>query len=203
MANITRANQTQMSEVKQNTTNLSNSTQCILAEPNSNYTDRNKDSILILTERKDFVNNENFADSVIFNLKSNHFTRRQITDDNKKLMIEGSCSVMYRDMLFVYGGKPQNQVLSLTCDQKKLEQTGKLRFDFSGGACSSNNHLIMLCFSNNAKKKCYKSKYPVPKNWCQWFTPTEESLFEHSMTDIALSSGETHLFELKNYIDLF
>ena len=195
MAEI-RDDQTQM-EVKQKLTTdyttaytADYTTDCFLAEPTANYTDKDKNAIMIITERKDLVSNESFADSVIFNLKSNHFTRRKITDNDKKLEINGACSVMYRGMLFVYGGTPLNQILSFTCDQKKLEHKGTLRFDFNEGSCASNNHLIMLCFTNNAKKKCYKSKYPVPKNSCQWFTPTEESHYEHSMADVAMTSGK-------------
>ena len=114
---------------------------------------------------------------------------------------------VYRDTLFVYGGKsvrdkmgyvykkndriPQNQVLSLTCAQNKLEQKSKLSFDFYSGSCTSNNQQIMLCFPGNANKQCFKSKYPVPISWWEWFTLAEESLFEHSRTNVAMSSGKS------------
>ena len=62
-----------------------------------------------------------------------------------------------------------------------------LPFDFTGGVCSTNDNRIMLCFSRQEKKRCYKSRSPISEHWWQ-FTLTRESIFEHNFTAIALSS---------------
>ena len=97
---------------------------------------------------------------------------------------------------------PQNQLLSFTCAQNKLEQKSKLRFDFYGGSCASDNQKIFLCFPDNANKQCFKSKYPVPVSWWEWFTLAEESASEHSRIDVAMSSGESFEFTSIHFLTL-
>ena len=125
----------------------------------------------------------------------------------------GSCSVVYRGVLYVYGQGSTNfqwfiisvcfasykfipdfcglnsprQVLTLKCDKLTFETRSTLSFDFAGGACSTNDNYIVLCFPNQNKKQCYKSKSPIPDHWWQ-FTLTRKSIFEHDFTAIALSS---------------
>ena len=68
-----------------------------------------------------------------------------------------------------------------------------LAFDFTGGTCSTNDNRIMLCFSEQEKRRCYRSRSPTPEHWWQLIL-TRESIFEHNFTAIALSSYNTSGF---------
>ena len=99
------------------------------------------------------------------------------------------------------GSRFPSQVITLKCDgfnfASKFEVQSQLMFNFTSGACSTNDDQIMLCFPEQNKKRCYKSKTPLPKYWWQ-FTLTRESHFEHNSTTIAISSYNTSgmLFQL-------
>ena len=82
------------------------------------------------------------------------------------------------------------QVLSLKCDGLNFEKRPSLSFDFTGGACSTNNNRIMMCFSTQENQRCYKSRSPVQEHWWE-FTLTKKSIYEHNFTAIALSSYTT------------
>ena len=125
----------------------------------------------------------------------------------------GSCSVVHRGELFVYGQGSTNfcwfifwlcsawyefipdfcgfnsprQVLTLKCDKLTFETRSTLSFDFTGGACSTNDNRIILCFPKQNTKQCYKSRSPIPEYWWQ-FTLTRKSILVHNSTAIALSS---------------
>ena len=79
------------------------------------------------------------------------------------------------------------QVLTLKCDKLTFETRSTLSFDFTGGACSTNDNRIILCFPKQNRKQCYKSRSPIPDYWWQ-FSSTRESIFDHNLTAIALSS---------------
>ena len=85
------------------------------------------------------------------------------------------------------GHDSPRRVLTLKCDRLTFEVKPTLSFDFTGGACATNNNHIVLCFSKQDKKRCYKSRSPIPEHWWQ-FSLTRESIFEHNFTAIALSS---------------
>ena len=85
------------------------------------------------------------------------------------------------------GYKFPRQVHALKCDGLTFEPKSTLPFDFTGGACSTNDDLIMLCFSEQEKQRCYKSRSPTLEYWWQ-FTLTNVSNFEHNFTPIALTS---------------
>ena len=85
------------------------------------------------------------------------------------------------------GNDSPRQVLSLRCDGITFEKKSLLPFDFTDGVCATNDDHIMLCFSKQNKQGCYKSRSPVPEYWRQ-FKLTTESIFEHNLTAIALSS---------------
>ena len=77
--------------------------------------------------------------------------------------------------------------------KKNFDTISTLSFDFTAGACSASDNRVMLCFPNQNKKHCYKSRSPVPEHWWQ-FTMTRKSFFEHNFTAIALSSFNTSGF---------
>ena len=81
-----------------------------------------------------------------------------------------------------------SQVLTLQCAGLVFETRSGLPFDFTNGACSTNDNHIMLCFSKQNYKRCYKSRSPTPEQWWQ-FTLTRMSNYEHKSTAISLSSG--------------
>ena len=105
--------------------------------------------------------------------------------------IEKSCSVIHNNELFIYGGlSDPRQILKLDCAGQKLKVRSPLLFDFYGGACTSNNIDILLCFSENNEDQCYKSSTPAPVSWWQWFTYVRKSNFKHHPVTIAASSGQ-------------
>ena len=83
-----------------------------------------------------------------------------------------------------------SRILTLKCDGLTFQTISTLPFDFTGGVCSTNDDRIMMCFSKQNKKRCYKSKSPTPEYWWQ-FTLTSKSNYEHKSTAIALSSFNT------------
>ena len=92
-------------------------------------------------------------------------------------------------MLISYfcGSDSSGQVLAFNCDELFFETRPRFSFEFTGGACSSNDYYIMLCFSKQNKRRCYKSVSPTPEHWWQ-VTLTRMSNFEHDSTAISLSS---------------
>ena len=88
------------------------------------------------------------------------------------------------------GSDSPSQVLTLNCDQVTFEPRSPLPFDLTGAACSTNDDHIMLCFSKENKRRCYKSRSPIPEHWWQ-FTLTKMSNFEHYSTAISLSTYNT------------
>ena len=99
------------------------------------------------------------------------------------------------------GSHSPSQVLTLKCDGLSFETKTPLPFNFTGGACSANDNYLMLCFSKENNKLCYKSKSPIPEYWWQ-FTLTRESIFEHYSTAIALSSYNASGIQIAKYGDL-
>ena len=98
-----------------------------------------------------------------------------------------TCYVSHKDELFVYGSlQDTRQISKLECDQ--LVNKRNLSFDFVGGRCATNNNYILLCFSKENERLCYKSKSPAPKDWWEWFTYVDLAYASHD--SIALSLGK-------------
>ena len=91
----------------------------------------------------------------------------------------------------VWGSSSANQVLTLNCDRMTFETCPSLPFDFTSGACSTNDNHIVLCFSKQSKKRCYKSMSPIPEHWWQ-FTLTRMSSFRHKSISISISAGKSN-----------
>ena len=105
---------------------------------------------------------------------------------NDAAITKDSCSVSYKDNLYFYGGSNHpNKIFKFGCDESEVPS--RIKFNFVGGTCASNNKHILLCFSDESKRLCYKSKSPLPKQWWQWFTYVDFSYATHD--SIALSSG--------------
>ena len=105
---------------------------------------------------------------------------------NDANITKDSCSVSHKDKLYFYGGANHpDKLFKFDCDNSEVRT--KIKFNFIGGTCASNNNYILLCFPNENHRLCYKSKSPLPKQWWQWFTFVDFSYATHD--SIALSSG--------------
>ena len=97
-----------------------------------------------------------------------------------------SCSVSHNNQLYFYGGSSHpNKIFKFDCDESKIKS--RIKFNFIGGKCASNNKYVLLCFPKENNRLCFKSISAVPKSWWQWFTYVELSFSTHD--SIALSTG--------------
>ena len=125
--------------------------------------------------------------SMVYNEYSPSFPMK--TDSNVA-GIQKSCSVVHNNELFIYGGlNYPRQLLELDCHEQKLKARRRLLFDFYGGACTTNDRNVLLCFSEKNEDRCYKSSTPAPISWWQWFTYVKKSSYRHHPVTIAASSG--------------
>ena len=143
------------------------------------------DSILLMEK----IFNINKSEAFIFSIKHNDWTSRKLTVTDENISIWQSCSVSFRDEFYFYGGIDSRQIVSLRCNKNGFQRLGKLKFDFVDGSCIANKQLIFACFGNENRHQCYKSKYPVPFSWWEWFTvvPPTEAL--HILGTVAVSEG--------------
>ena len=76
-----------------------------------------------------------------------------------------SCSVNWKNQLFIFGGRKDDLQISRLTDHK-LERVGDLTFKHYDGACSvMANTYIFLCFNNKSQdgKRCRRSTGPLKK----------------------------------------
>ena len=131
----------------------------------------------------------NTTNSFFLSLISNDYAqadRFKIKPDDATVT-KDSCYVSHKDKLYLYGGSSHpNKILKFDCDDSKVHV--RIKFNFVGGTCASNNHYILLCFPNESNRLCYKSNNPLPVYWWQWFTYVEFSYATHD--SIGLTSGK-------------
>ena len=135
-----------------------------------------------------YIVEPNTTNSFFLSVSSNDYdqTERFTIKPSNANITKDSCSVSYKDKLYFYGGSNHpNEIFKFDCDD--LIERARIKFDFVGGTCASNNNYILLCFSNKNNRLCHKSKSPLPSKWWQWFTYVEFSYATHD--SIALSSG--------------
>ena len=135
-----------------------------------------------------FIVESNTKNSFFLNVSSNDYDQADMFTIKPKdaAITKDSCSVSYKDKLYFYGGSNHpSKIFKFDCDESKLHS--RVKFNFVGGTCASNNNYIVLCFPAENKRLCYKSKSPLPKKWWQWFTYLKLSYATHEA--IALSSG--------------
>ena len=136
-----------------------------------------------------YIVESNTSNSLLLNTIENYYEKLdQFTiKPNDATSLRDSCPVTYRDRLYFYGGTDhRNKIFEFGCDESELH--ARLKFDFVGGTCGSNNDYILLCFPIENSRLCYKSKSPLPDKWWQWFTYVEFSYATHD--SISLSSGK-------------
>ena len=136
-----------------------------------------------------YIVESNTTNSFFLNVSSNEYAQadRFKINPNDATFNRESCSVSHKDKLYFYGGSNHpNKIFKFDCDDSKI--LPRIKFDFVGGTCTSNNNLILLCFPKENNRLCYKSNNPLPEYWWQWFTYVELSYATHD--SIALSTGK-------------
>ena len=135
-----------------------------------------------------YIVESNATNSFFLNFTSNDYAQADsfTIKPNDATISKDSCSASHKDKLYFYGGSNYpNKIFKFDCDDSEVHS--RIKFDFIGGTCASNNNYILLCFPIENNRLCYKSKSPLPKQWWQWFTYVELSYATHD--SIALSTG--------------
>ena len=138
-----------------------------------------------------YIVESNTTNSFFLNISSNEYGQadRFAIKPNDAALTKDSCSVSHRDKLYFYGGSNHpNKIFKFDCDDSKVRS--RIKFDFVGGTCASNNNYLLLCFPAENKRLCYKSKSALPNKWWQWFTFVRLSYANHD--SIALSPGKKY-----------
>lgn len=107
--------------------------------------------------------------------------------------VYNSCSVTWRNELYIFGGRHRKQSIS-KLNGLRLDYLGNLEFDHSFGACSvMNDQFIFLCFNDNYNgddwKRCRRSTGPM-----ETFTEIAFTQYEHRTT--STSSSDSKSFRL-------
>ena len=99
-----------------------------------------------------------------------------------------SCSIVWKDEIFVFGGRYQSQQISKV-QNCQLKLIGQLKVKFNYGACTNvGNELVFFCFYDfddpTTDKKCLKATSPLGD-----FQETRYSTHHHSVTRIDNNGG--------------
>ena len=139
---------------------------------------------------KIYIVESNTSNSLLLDIISNDYVKikRFFNNPSDADIHRDSCSVSHKGKLYFYGGSNHpNKISKFDCDDS--ETRTRIKFNFVGRTCESNNNYILLCFPVENNRLCYKTKSPLPKKWWQLFTYVELSYATHD--SIALSSGST------------
>ena len=99
--------------------------------------------------------------------------------------VDESCSIIWNNDLYVYGGKRKKTQISKVT-KCRLEKVGTLAFAHSNGDCLNvADEQIYLCFDYWTKKTCRMGSSPMGH-----FTAITDSNYDHQMTRIATDGGE-------------
>ena len=100
----------------------------------------------------------------------------------------GSCSINWRNLLFIFGGANEPRQIS-RLDGYKLKRVHDLLFDYSHGSCSvMKDKFIFLCFgtvNETEYRQCRRSTGPFYN-----FQKLAESKHDHDKTKVSCSEGE-------------
>ena len=114
-----------------------------------------------------------------------------INDDAE---VDQSCSIIWNNDLYVYGGNERKTQISkvIKC---RLERVGTLAFHHSNGDCLNvADEQIYLCFDYWTQKKCRMGSSPRGH-----FNDITDSQYDHQMTRIATDGGEMEKSILCNW----
>ena len=107
---------------------------------------------------------------------------------DKDTEVDGSCSVLFNNQFFVFGGKKLTYQIS-TVENCRLRKYGELPFSFFRGACTVGAGQLILCFHDSSmspkNKQCRRASEPNGD-----FTIMSDSNHGHARALIAASDGE-------------
>ena len=145
-----------------------------------------------------YIIESNTTNSYFLNIIQNDYDKiNELTIKPKDAKsLRDSCYVSHRDRLYLYGGSNHSNIIfNFDCDNSEINT--RIKFNFVGGTCASNDNYILMCFPAENRRLCYKSNSPVPKKWWQWFTYVELAYASHD--SIALSSSNTIQSRARNF----
>ena len=119
--------------------------------------------------------------------------------------IHYSCSVNWKNQMIIFGGEDLRRQINQVqgCSLEKIgfgshriqlwnyallvrTSSGTLAFDHDGGACTSHNDKIYLCFSwEGDEKLCRQASGPL-----EAFSEMQRSNYEHTLTGMAASDSK-------------
>ena len=104
----------------------------------------------------------------------------------------GSCSVIWRGNMFIFGGLSHKRQISMV-DQCQLKRVGDLPFDMVFGACAQrNDQQVYICFEvfndSSTGKNCHVSSGPLEN-----FSSLPSSSYERRNTRIAVTNGKNQM----------
>ena len=103
--------------------------------------------------------------------------------------VVGSCSIVWRDQMFVFGGGNQKHQISKV-ENCRLTSIGQLNFSMNHGACTNvGNELVFICFhdidDSSTYKRCLKANQPLAP-----FQAAKDSSHPHRDTRIGNNGGK-------------
>ena len=106
--------------------------------------------------------------------------------------VKGSCSIIWRGKMFVFGGWTKYYRQISVLDQCELKTVGQLGFRMIAGACAQRNDTeIFICFEDKddekTHKNCHRSNDPLGD-----FTKLPNSAYKHGSIRIATTSGKSN-----------
>ena len=107
----------------------------------------------------------------------------------------GSCSLVWANELYVYGGKSNKNQLS-KLNQYRLQLVGSLPFDLYRGACTNMaGRKLFLCFDYYVEKQCHWSANPLGN-----FQKATLASYKHRKTRI--SSSKSKFRNLSQFVNV-
>ena len=102
--------------------------------------------------------------------------------------VDFSCSIVWRDEMFVFGGSKKRQQISKV-ENCRLISIGQLNFSMNYGACTNvGNELVFICFhdrdDSTTYRRCLKATEPMAT-----FREARDSIHTHSETRIGNNGG--------------
>ena len=112
--------------------------------------------------------------------------RRAAFDVPASAQIHYSCSLTWRNEMFIFGGEDQPRQIN-QIQGCGLERVGTLAFDHDGGGCVSSNEHIYLCFSwEGDERLCRRSNGPLG----QFEEEPARTEYSHTLTGLAASDSK-------------
>ena len=117
------------------------------------------------------------------------FTKLAFSFSSKTEIYE-SCSLIFKGIMFVFGGKNYKRQISRVTGCE-LERVGNLDFNFRKGACTMTLGKILLCFPySDLKQEFVEARVcRIAHSPTSLFSTIPESYYGHFETQIASNGG--------------